>query len=311
MSYNDDMAEVLLAQHADPDDLAPAFRLMFGRLPAEQREARVANALYLTGRGELQRESVVVARGRRGLVGALVCVPLRGASGLFWPPHVLEGPRQREVEDRLVRFATDWLRRRGAKLAQALLPPDEAALADPLLRNGFAHVTRLLYLRHDLGVLPEEGTGAVPNVVFLPYRAETIDQFHQTLLRTYEATLDCPELNGVRDLAEIIDGHQGQGRHDPEHWWLAEEAGRPVGAVLTAELPDLGGWDLSYVGVVPEARGRGLGGRLTRKALVEARAAGAGCVTLAVDMRNGPAWNMYRRLGFEPAEKREVYLAFF
>jgi ribosomal protein S18 acetylase RimI-like enzyme len=261
----------------------------------------------------LEREGVVVVRGPGGLLGALVCLPLRGASGLLWPPQVREGPWQRAVEDQLVQFAAGWLHQRGAKLAQALLPPDEAFLAAPLLRNGFRHITRLYYLRHDLDLLPgaDRQRGGKPDVVFLPYLGDTIDRFHRTLLRTYVGTLDCPELNGVRGLAEIIDGHKAQGLHDPERWWLAEEAGRPVGAVLTADVPELAGWDLSYVGVVPEARGRGLGSLLTRKVLFEARAAAAGRVTLAVDVRNRPAWNLYVRLGFEPTEEREVYLAFF
>jgi ribosomal protein S18 acetylase RimI-like enzyme len=31
-------------------------------------------------------------------------------------------------------------------------------------------------------------------------------------------------------------------------------------------------------------------------------------VTLSVDVRNRPAWGLYRSLGFEPFELREVYL---
>jgi ribosomal protein S18 acetylase RimI-like enzyme len=33
-----------------------------------------------------------------------------------------------------------------------------------------------------------------------------------------------------------------------------------------------------------------------------------GQVTLSVDVRNRPAWGLYRSLGFEPFELREVYL---
>jgi ribosomal protein S18 acetylase RimI-like enzyme len=50
---------------------------------------------------------------------------------------------------------------------------------------------------------------------------------------------------------------------------------------------------------------------LTRKVLKEARQAGAGRVTLAVDARNRPALNMYLRQGFAVTDQRQVYLAFF
>jgi ribosomal protein S18 acetylase RimI-like enzyme len=42
---------------------------------------------------------------------------------------------------------------------------------------------------------------------------------------------------------------------------------------------------------------------------LEARAAGAECVTLSVDTRNRPAWKLYLTLGFEADDRREVYLA--
>jgi ribosomal protein S18 acetylase RimI-like enzyme len=116
-------------------------------------------------------------------------------------------------------------------------------------------------------------------------------------------------VNAVRDLSEIIEGHQAQGRHDPERWWLAFERDQAVGVLITTELPESGTWDVSYVGVVPEKRGRGLGRELMRKALMEARAAAATQMTLSVDLRNQPAWNLYRSMGFETFDHREVYLA--
>jgi ribosomal protein S18 acetylase RimI-like enzyme len=79
--------------------------------------------------------------------------------------------------------------------------------------------------------------------------------------------------------------------------------------LLVNAVPDEDGWDVAYVGVVPEARRRGVGTELVRKALFEAKAAGVPYVALSVDDRNAPARELYRRLGFEPVERREVFLA--
>jgi ribosomal protein S18 acetylase RimI-like enzyme len=165
----------------------------------------------------------------------------------------------------------------------------------------------LWYLRHDLGGWDDP----LPDKPILTYRAYHANPalFHETLLHSYEETRDCPELNGVRTLEEIIDGHKAQGIHSPDRWWLALDADRPVGVILVTEIPDWQGWDLSYIGVVPEARRRGIGRALTRKVLSEARRAAATQLTLAVDARNRPAWNLYLGLGFEPFDQREVYLA--
>jgi ribosomal protein S18 acetylase RimI-like enzyme len=63
------------------------------------------------------------------------------------------------------------------------------------------------------------------------------------------------------------------------------------------------------MGVVGPARRRGLGREILLHALAEARAAGAPSLTLCVDSRNRPAWDLYRGLGFRPFDRREVYLA--
>ena len=83
---------------------------------------------------------------------------------------------------------------------------------------------------------------------------------------------------------------------------------RAIGVLLLTDVPEWRGWDLAYLGVVPEARGRGLGRQLAIKALRAARSGGATQLTLAVDARNFPAWHLYARLGFEAFDNREVYL---
>jgi len=304
------MESAFTVRPARPEDLAPAFRLLFKQFPPEEREARVVNSLYLVTRGELEQDGVLVAAGQDRLFGALVCTPLRGASGLVWPPQVLPGRQRRQVEDALVQRARAWLRQRGAKLAQALLAPEETRQAEPLVRNGFAHVTSVHSMRLDVaGSSPDDPDD--PRLQYVSYAEGDARQFEQALFRSYEGTLDCPELNGVRELGEIIEGHKAQGFHDPQRWWLAKESGLPAGVLLLADIPELGGWDLSYLGVVPDARRRGIGRALTRKAIAQARLAGVERLTLAVDGRNRPALHLYTALGFQRTEHREVYLSFY
>jgi ribosomal protein S18 acetylase RimI-like enzyme len=230
-----------------------------------------------------------------------------GASGLVWPPQTRALPDRIVIEDRLVQATATSLRRQGAKLAQALLSADEQTLACSLERNGFEHITSLWYLRHDLSrpaaFLP---TGRLK---YRTYHEAGRTLFHSILLRTYENTDDCPEVNGVRTIDEIIAGHLAQGRHDPDRWWLAMHDGQPVGVLLVAEVTDTRAWDIAYVGVVPEARHRGYGREMTHMAMEAARATSTEYLTLAVDNRNRAAWNLYQRLGFEPYDQREVYLA--
>ncbi|MBY0524169.1 MAG: GNAT family N-acetyltransferase [Gemmataceae bacterium] len=293
---------------ANPDQQAAAFRLLFAHLTSRDCEARVANALNLIQTRELDPAGVLVAQADAGLVGAMISVPAPGASGLIWPPRCAAGfPQACEVEDALVQQSASWLRTHGAKLAQSLMIPEEAAMGAPLERNGFAHVTALWYLRHPLQLTADQFAGT-PHLAYTTHDEEP-DVFQQTLLRTYEQSQDCPEVTGVRTMEEVIAGHRAQGVCHPHQWLLARWKGDPAGVLILSETPESGSWDVSYVGVVPEARRHGVGRELMCKAMHEARTARTRELTLSVDARNQPAFDLYRRLGFKPFDRREVFLA--
>jgi ribosomal protein S18 acetylase RimI-like enzyme len=297
----------VLVKSARESELSAALEIVFRHLSGDERETRVQNAFRLIKQGELDPAGIIVARENDRLAGALVCLPVPGASALVWPPQAIADTNAVQVEDQLLIHGKKWLLEFGVKLAQALLVPRERHLANALLRHGFGHITNLQYLRHDAGL--DAANSGSSRYTYQTYRQCDPSLFHSVLMATYTDTLDCPEVNGIREVNEIIEGHRSQGVHDPDRWWLAFDAGQPVAVLLLTEVPEWNGWDLSYVGVVPAFRRRGIGKELTRKALQEARMAGAGQLTLALDVRNTPASQLYTSLGFAPFDEREVYLA--
>ena len=258
-------------------------------------------AIDLIAGGGLDAGGLVVLPGPSG---AMLCQSVPGAGGLVWPPAVVADDPAGEAA--LVAAALAWLRGHGARLAQCLLPDDEFGLAAPLLRNGFDHTTGLLFLRHDLSQTAT-WLGGNDRLVFATYDAADPWAFHAALSASYEGTLDCPEVNGLRTIEEVIAGHQAQGRYDPSTWWLAWLDGAPVGVLLLVEA-EPHQWEIVYVGVVPEARGRGVAVGLMYQALCHLRRADADGVMLSVDDRNTPARRLYQRLGFEAYDHREVVM---
>jgi ribosomal protein S18 acetylase RimI-like enzyme len=224
----------------------------------------------------------------------------------LWPPQTLNLVGSDQIEDRLIQSALDWLRLRGAKLAQAILTPAEDAHAGSLPRNGLHHVTQLHYLRHALREIPQ----ALPpeGVAFETFNTDRPQAFYQALNRSYDGTLDFPELDGVREVQEVVEGHMNQGRFHPDRWRLTRRGGRPIAVLLVNDLPEWHAREIAYVGVVPQARRCGLGRALVAKALAEAKEAGLASLILAVDRRNAPARRLYQELGFERFDHREVYL---
>ena len=291
---------------AEPDERLAALRLAFSHLDPETRLARVAGGLELIDRGELDPAGIVVARVNGRVVGAIVAAPVPGAGAAIWPPQIERGV-EAAVADALAGAAIGWLRGQGVKLAQALLAPEDASLAPPLLRAGFRRATALWYLRHDLD-LPAGLLGEPEKLTYSTFASAGPAAFEAALAGSYELTQDCPEISEARTAPEALAGHMAGG-FDPNHWWLAAAGGEQVGLLLVNPAVDGAGWEIAYIGVVPQHRRQGYGREMVLKALVEAKAAGQPNVTLAVDARNGPARELYRRLGFYAQESRDVLLA--
>lgn len=78
-----------------------------------------------------------------------------------------------------------------------------------------------------------------------------------------------PELEGTRSLDDVLAGHRAAGRYKPEHWRLGRIPGSPKAAavLLLAEAPGRDAWEVVYLGLTPEARGRGLGHSVLQHAL--------------------------------------------
>jgi mycothiol synthase len=299
------MSPEFVVRPAREDEWPAAFRFIFQAVAEEERPARVAHGLDMVRLGELQREGIWVAVEANQVVGAVICLRIPGASALVWPPQAKSGTASAHVEDSLMTECCSWLRSQKVRIAQCLLEQKDELLAEPLLRYGFRKVTSLTYMRHDLSRVPAKLSTALR---YQSYREADRALFCATLEKTYEGTLDCPELNGVRTIEEIITGHISQGRHDPDRWWLAFDGAVPVAVLLLAKIPEWHGWDLSYLGVVPEARRRGFAQTLAFKAVWECRQAGQSKITLSVDQRNLPAQFLYEKIGFFAYDRRDVYL---
>jgi ribosomal protein S18 acetylase RimI-like enzyme len=253
-------------------ELLPALRLLLGDRAESCRDALASGTQDPLG--------VFVTRDTRGRVcGAVMVQAMPGALGVAWPPRGCSP----ETEDALTAAACDWLRARGVKVCQAIVPAAEFPATAPLERAGFRHVTQLVFLRRELDpsrdrLPPEERPAGVH------YHPDFRDRFAAALL-----------------------GFGLPGEASAWHF-LALGGGEPTGLWMT-EPGEAGAVVLTYLGVVPAARGRGLGERLLRHVLHEAACGGFAAVELSVDARNEPALHLYRRHGFAATGRREVLIA--
>ena len=216
-----------------------------------------------------------------------------------------------------------------AKVAQLLPEPAEDWVGPAATAAGMTYVGDLAYLRKSLrgaaGAAEEtvEVTGALASAdrAGRRLRISTVAELSRegasdldTLLvraldATYEGTLDCPALCGMRDTRDVLESHRAVGRYDPSGWVVVLAGDEPVGCCLLAHLSEVQSVELVYFGLAPAVRGLGLGAALLERASRYAGASGARWLSCAVDRSNEPAARLYRRAGFSEFSARRAFVA--
>ena len=186
---------------------------------------------------------------------------------------------------------------RGVHLAQALVDPPDTDGRALYASQRFAEMAELLYLQAAIRrtAPPQLSQG----LVWQTYTNETHERFARAIVESYQQSLDCPALNGLRTVEDIIAGHRASGEFDPRFWFVLTDGSAPLGVLLLNRVPRTDAAELVYFGLAPQARGRGLGDMMLRQGMWAVRQMNLARLTLAVDARNTPALKLYYRHGLQ------------
>ncbi len=235
---------------------------------------------------------------------SVLVVPSAGRTAMIFSSRPAS-PRRIPAIAGLIDHACGQLGGWNVNLAQALIEPAERAEREAFTSAGFLELSLLSYLER-----PLSRTDAVPapqwppGVRIEPYAETLHDDLVRALEESYERTLDCPGLYGLRTTDDIIAGHMATGQFVQSLWTLLRMADEPAGALLLNPFPGHRTAELVYLGLAPAARGRGLGRQLLRYGLGLLKKRRERTLTLAVDERNTPALALYRSEGFRPLVQR-------
>jgi len=282
--------------------------LILGRHAVEERRAHMESLLADADSSPLAAEGLLGAYRSGRLVGAVFSQLQPGKTALVWPPRTLAG-EPATTDEKLLQAACEWLGRRGVRVAQILLQPDYPTDETTWRRVGFEPLADLLYLVSQESRFPT----CLPKgpLTFEAYSAANHERLARVVEATYQQTLDCPGLDDVREIEDVLDGYRATGVFDPSRWLIVRHDGRDVGCLLLADHPEHGNWELVYMGVVASLRGHGWGMDIARHAQGLTRQAGRPRLVLAVDAENRPAIAMYAAVGFETWDRRRAYSKVF
>ena len=294
-----------------PEDWAGALELLFRELPEGVRQRQLEATVEQFRTEPATASGLLEARSGEKRVGSIWVQLQPGRVASLWPPQVASevDAQAARIARVLLAAAIELARRGGAQMIQALLQTDAGPAAALLLESGFEHAADLLYLVSPASAFPS--IAPTDDLEFEPFSAAAAGRFEAIVERTYVDTRDCPRLNNARPTAEVLEGYRAVGNFQPANWLIARRDGADLGCLLLADHREQRIWELVYMGIVPEARGRGLGLALARQAQWMARQAGAERLVLAVDAANEPALRGYAAAGFITWDRRSVFLELF
>jgi RimJ/RimL family protein N-acetyltransferase len=245
-----------------------------------------------------------------------------------------DAPGRTEIIARIVQRLREQAGERGVELFQAIQALPESGRVDQALASGYAmgglkRVARLLQMESLANEPPPaaepqptaERSAAVavnhsaalplevrPHLEYRPHHAMDWADWCRLVERTYIESLDVPELIGLRRIDSTLLGY-ARGQSAPaRRWWSVWLQGAPVGCVILTPMFE-SDCELTYLGLVQEARGKGYSSDMMRFILGWMHRQHRDRLVLAVDERNRPAVATYLKFGFHVTMSLDAWLA--
>lgn len=277
------------------EETQAALKLVLGNHGRRASDAQVLEFLRFAVQRRIDTTALWVAEQRDRLLWAVLPVASPGRTVLLFLPSGDGYPGQAAIH--LIDAVCAHQQHQGFRLAQALTETPDTAQLQLLLSARFQRMAELVYMQR-LVRAGMAGFTLPPSLRTVPYSPASHPLFAATILQTYEQSLDCPGLNGLRDIEDVLAGHRATGEFDPAMWQVILKDDEPAGVILLSRLRHADSAELVYFGLTPPARGQGLGAAAMEHALAIVARAELSQITLAVDSNNLPALKRYTRHGF-------------
>jgi ribosomal protein S18 acetylase RimI-like enzyme len=299
------MTEPLTIRPTPPERQTAALDLLFANLSPAEKSAQMTLTLAAVRCRSVSTEGLLIAERAGRMVGAGCASSLGGKSALVCPPQMSAAEAETTCGE-LLHAIEDWMRSQQWTLATAYLTDGDSPEARRLSAAGYEQAAVVAYLLSESHDFPKH-----PPATRLEFVRFTEEQWLRLIAivgATYIGTRDCPRLNGVRETRDVLEGYRTSGSFSPANWLIVRHADEDVGCLLLADHAKDNHMELVYMGVVPAARGRGLGTDITRQAQWLTSCAGRASLVLAVDAENSPALRGYAACGFREWERRRAFL---
>lgn len=312
----------VLIRPAEPGEYHAALKLVLGQAGQPADDTRVTDFLRFAVQRRIDLSLITLALEDRGperkgqggtILWAVLPVAPVGRSALLLAPSsppssgdlagATDPARAIDIASQLIHATLSSLP--GLHIAQALVEVNNPLASAPFLSAGFSQLAILQYLVKRVSSAPV--APKLPHSLQLhTYSPATHPLFRDAIAASYVGSQDCPALDGLRDVDDIIEGHKASGDFIPSLWYVLTHSAHPQPAATLLLSPTGNGetLELVYLGVSQPFRRQGLGHWAIRQALHDTHRLGLPKLTLAVDSANRPALKLYHRFGLQHIHER-------
>lgn len=307
------------------EDRAVALAMLFANLSPVDQHRLIAESIERMNRQPPETWGLFWARNGHLAASVSMALEMPGRTASFFPSSTQEiafdVATQREsrklvaqglissIEDlslRVLQRLNQWLVDRRIAFSQCLLDHPSPELVSLLTRAGYQQLCDLEFMVSLRETWPADykPTGRMRCAHASKYAASELARLVEA---TYQGSLDCPAMDGWRTIEDCLAGYAATGDSATDRWWVIETDDGPCGVLLTTEHRATRQWELMYVALLPNVRGRGLAREALEYLHHEARTSDADSVYLSVDASNVPAIRIYDLLGYQHLATRTIF----
>ena len=246
------------------------------------------------------------ARRNRRTVATAMVIDSPGRSGILL--HACPdsaGVEGEALAETVAAASRDALQHRGLAFVQAMFDPHQTAEMDMVQAGGFEFLAGLVNMKLELTTFTPSWQKA--GLEWRRFGEFSEGQLADLIAATYDGSLDCPRLSGLRGMSDVLEAHKACGVFHPASWWMVVVEATPVGCVLVNDSVSGQTGEVVYLGVVAAHRRRGVARAMVRRAADDAYRRRHTALLLAVDEENHHAMRLYEEEGFRQTHRQWAF----
>jgi GNAT superfamily N-acetyltransferase len=298
-----------LIRHPEPDELESVFRLLFRHLIPEEQTMRIRSFLQSFQSGAITADGIFLAEKDGQILGTLYSQLRPDGSVLLFPPVISDSGLTAVSTAQLFAAFENYCRKHSVIAATALADDNQIFDEETFQTLGkFKFLSEMVCLA---------STAAAESIVsrsleFVPMSEVAVLPFERmcgVVSKTYENTKDFPQLMTAMPIEGILRTYQGAA-FLPELWFFIQQDGQDIGVLLVTDSRD-GQMELTYMGLVPAVRRKGLSKEIVQFAQRLTFQRNGLFLTTSVDERNTAALKTYLTCGFKAWDRKRVFVRLF